>query len=150
MTCYRTVGGDRAEGKSARRRLVQVNLFFICRSYKSRGYSAGRIEERPHAMAGDLKLGPATEGGPDDVVGQMLPQVLDLTQATPLRDGLLGKRPVVLDAGSVERMSTPCAQVLLAAGRQGGDSFRIINASAVFRAALVDLGLQTEFSKWMD
>jgi anti-anti-sigma regulatory factor len=85
-----------------------------------------------------------------------LPQVLDLTAANALRDNLaalLDGRTVVLDAAGVERMSTPCAQVLLAAGRTagpGGAAFRILGASAVFRAALADLGLQAEFSKWMD
>jgi chemotaxis protein CheX len=85
----------------------------------------------------------------------MLPQILDLTYAQPLRDAmaalLIGGTPV-LDASAVERMSTPCAQVLLATGRAAvlaGDSFKILNASDVFRAALADLGLQPEFSKWM-
>jgi chemotaxis protein CheX len=87
---------------------------------------------------------------------RLLPQILDLTQAKSLRDSLaaqLAGHAVVLDAGAVERMSTPCAQVLLAAARAAGSadaSFRIINASAVFRTALADLGLVPEFCKWMD
>jgi len=50
-------------------------------------------------------------------------------------------------------MSTPCAQVLLAAGRAAvsmGISFRIMNASTVFRTALADLGLERAFSDWID
>jgi chemotaxis protein CheX len=85
-----------------------------------------------------------------------LPQILDLTAAKPLRDrleALLSGRAVIVDAGAVERMSTPCAQVLLAAARTASSaevSFRSINASAVFRTALDDLSLNSEFTKWMD
>ena len=84
-----------------------------------------------------------------------LPQVLDLTQAQNLRDTMaarLSDGPLVLDASAVERMSTPCAQVLLAAGRAAdlaSSAYQIINASDVFRTALADLGLEAEFSNWM-
>jgi anti-anti-sigma regulatory factor len=84
-----------------------------------------------------------------------LPQVLDLTRAQDLRETMaarLGGGPLVLDASAVERMSTPCAQVLLAAGRAAdlvGSPFQIIDASDEFRAALTDLGLQAEFKNWM-
>ncbi len=83
---------------------------------------------------------------------RVLPQILDLTEAKSLRDlvaALQGEGAVILDASAVDRMSTPCAQVLLAAGRTPGGAFKIINASDVFRTALADLGLQPEFSKWM-
>ena len=84
-----------------------------------------------------------------------LPAVLDLTEAQNLRDtmaAMLGNRPLLLDASAVERMSTPCSQVLLAAGRaadRAGLPFRINGASEVFKTALADLGLQSEFKKWM-
>jgi chemotaxis protein CheX len=84
-----------------------------------------------------------------------LPQILDFTQAQNLRDtvaALLGDGALVLDASAVERMSTPCAQVLLATGHaadSAGTSFEIRDASEVFRAALADLGLQTESKNWM-
>jgi chemotaxis protein CheX len=84
-----------------------------------------------------------------------LPQILDLTQARELRDRmltLLATGTVVLDASAVDRMSTPCAQVLLATGRAADAAdarFQIVNASHVFRTALADLGLQSEFSNWM-
>lgn len=87
--------------------------------------------------------------------GGSLPASLDFTQAQPLRDGLaalLARNPeLTLDASAVERMSTPCAQLLLAAGRSisATGNFRIVNASEHFRTALVDLGLQSEFSQWM-
>jgi len=81
-----------------------------------------------------------------------LPQSLDLTQAQALRDtltDLADHGAVALDASSVERMSTPCVQVLLAAGRASAP-FKILNASDAFKSALVDLGLQQTFSKWVD
>ncbi|MGO9357708.1 MAG: STAS domain-containing protein [Xanthobacteraceae bacterium] len=85
-----------------------------------------------------------------------LPQVLDLTQAQALRDRVadhLRAGALNLDAGAVERASTPCLQVLLAAGRaaeRAGTAYRILNASDAFGSALADLGLRAEFSKWMD
>jgi anti-anti-sigma regulatory factor len=84
-----------------------------------------------------------------------LPQTLDLTQARPLRDNmiaLLQGGGIVLDAAAVERMSTPCVQVLLAAGHAADASnsrFQIVNASDCFRAAIDDLGLQSQFTNWM-
>ncbi len=80
-----------------------------------------------------------------------LPSVLDLTGAQSLRDtlvALLGDGSLLLDASAVERMSTPCAQVLLAADL-AGSPFQVFEASDVFQAALADLGLQDEFKKWM-
>jgi anti-anti-sigma regulatory factor len=113
-------------------------------------------------MEGDLNLSPANGRGPaipfgqkPDVSTSTLPPILDLTQAKPLHEtltALLDQHTVILDAAAVERMSTPCAQVLLAVGRAAvaaGASFLILNPSAVFGAALADLGLQPEFSKWM-
>lgn len=81
--------------------------------------------------------------------------MLDLPQARGLKEDLarlLVQGAVVLDAAAVERMSTPSAQVLLAAGRAAaaaGTEFQIVNASEVFRAALADLGLQAEFKNWV-
>jgi anti-anti-sigma regulatory factor len=88
-------------------------------------------------------------------IANVLPTVLDFTQAQNLRDimiAVLNDQSIVLDASTVERMSTPCAQVIVAAGRAAdlaSSSFRIVGASEAFRAALDDLGLQAEFEKWM-
>jgi anti-anti-sigma regulatory factor len=90
-----------------------------------------------------------------DAASTQLSSVLDLVQAQVLRDDLirlLQDGAMVLDAGAVERMSTPCAQVLLAAGRAAeaaGTNLQIVNASEGFRSALADLGLQTEFKHWV-
>jgi anti-anti-sigma regulatory factor len=82
--------------------------------------------------------------------------MLDLVQALHLRDDMLrlaGDDCILLDAAVVERMSTPCAQILLAAGRAArasDKSFKITNASEVFRTAIAALGLQADFSNWME
>ena len=84
-----------------------------------------------------------------------LPHTLDLTQARGLQENmmaLLGGDEIVLDASAVERMSTPCMQVLLATGYAAGAaklSFRLVDASDAFRGAVADLGLQTQFTNWM-
>lgn len=84
-----------------------------------------------------------------------LPATLDLTAARDLRERLtamLSGNGVVLDMSAVERLSTPCIQVLLAAGR-GAEaakvSFQIVDASDAFRAAVADLGLETQFCNWV-
>lgn len=85
-----------------------------------------------------------------------LPASLDLTQAPIIREqlaSLLHGGDVALDAGAVERMSTPCVQVLLAAGRAAEAAqctFQIINASSCFREAVADLGLEHQFTQWMN
>ncbi|WP_257169950.1 STAS domain-containing protein [Bradyrhizobium sp. SRS-191] len=96
----------------------------------------------------------ATDDTPD--VAHALPQMLDLTQAAPLRDEMVrlaGAGGIALDASGVERMSTPCVQILLAAGRgaeAASKSFKITQASELFRTAVAELGLRSEFDKWME
>lgn len=112
--------------------------------------AATKISASNHGLGADVA--PGQESGADL---NRLPQVLDLTQAQNLRDSMaarLSEGALVLDASAVERMSTPCMQVLLAAGRAAdlaGSPFQIINVSDVFRTALADLGLQAEFKNWM-
>lgn len=84
-----------------------------------------------------------------------VPATLDLTAARDLRERLiamLSGNGVVLDMSAVDRMSTPCMQILLAAGRSADAaevSFQIVDASDAFRSAVADLGLETQFSNWM-
>lgn len=81
---------------------------------------------------------------------------LDLMAARDLQQDLksrLAAGAVVLDAQDVERMSTPCLQVVLAAGRAATVAnvpFRIVGASETFSAAVVELGLNSQFSIWME
>ena len=74
---------------------------------------------------------------------------LDLDAATPLRDRLVealdAGHGLVLDGAAVERVSTACLQVLVAAAREAarsGLSFLITNPSHVLAAAVADLALQ--------
>lgn len=113
--------------------------------------AAATINSSDQSQGADLRPGQESDGG-----AHRLPQLLDFAQAQNLRDtlaALLRDGALALDASAVERMSTPCAQVLLATGRAAGTagtSFEIRNASDVFRTALADLGLQTEFKNWID
>ncbi|GLH81196.1 hypothetical protein SSBR45G_61050 [Bradyrhizobium sp. SSBR45G] len=103
------------------------------------------IGTKDHAATGDAP-----------VVAHALPQMLDLTQATQLREEMIrivNAGSVVLDASGVERMSTPCVQILLAAARgarAANKSFKIKQASELFRTAIADLGLRHEFDNWME
>src|SRR5689334_5623792 len=89
-----------------------------------------------------------TGGGEDVPCGYhgvlSLPRMLDLPYAKMLRDLLLARLAVgnlILDATAVEWLSTPCAQVLLAAGRAAnaaGARFLIDGSSDALRQALSD------------
>ena len=102
-----------------------------------------------------MNINPTSHDERASTASHCLAQVLDLTQARVLRENmmaLLQNGAMVLDAGAVERMSTPCVQVLLAAGyaaAAANSRFQIVNASDSFRAALADLGLQSQFTDWM-
>jgi chemotaxis protein CheX len=81
--------------------------------------------------------------------------VLDIRAAGPLRDGLQKAlkrgKPVVVDAAQVDRLSTPCIQVLLAASKSAeAGSVRIVlaQASDPFVAAFGDLGLFAALMSW--
>jgi len=76
-------------------------------------------------------------------------------RASPLRDGLQKAlkrgKPIVLDAAQVDRLSTPCIQVLLAAGKSAeAAAGRIVlaQASDAFVAAFSDLGLFANLMSW--
>ena len=74
-----------------------------------------------------------------------LTDVLDLTEARPLADALLGVRgqAVALDASGVERLGALCLQVLIAARRTwaaDGSPFAIIRPSAAFSEQCARLG----------
>jgi chemotaxis protein CheX len=117
-----------------------------------RNRSLPELLEKVRHMEAATKISAGSEGA--DVLVR-LSQVLDLTQAQNLRDTMVARLSdgrLVLDASAVERMSTPCAQVLLAAGRAAdlaNSAYQITNASEVFRTALADLGLEAEFNNWM-
>ncbi|MCG8695927.1 MAG: STAS domain-containing protein [Minwuiales bacterium] len=82
---------------------------------------------------------------------------LDLAAATPLKDGLaeaMAKDPgVIVDASSVERLTTPCAQVLVASAlmlSKLGGGLIVRNPSEAFVSAFSDLGLNAVILQWLD
>jgi len=84
-----------------------------------------------------------------------LPAVLDLLAAEGLREAIretavLGGR-LEIDAAQVERMSTPCIQVLVAGGRAlnaAGVVPLIDQPSDAFMNGFYDLGLALELADW--
>ncbi len=84
-----------------------------------------------------------------------LPRELDLLAAEDLKEKmlefLLQDGGLILDATEVERISTPCIEVLFAAGiafGETGRNFRIDNPSLYFNDALTTLGLDDHFQCW--
>lgn len=84
-----------------------------------------------------------------------LAPVLDILTAEPLREIL--KESVVIggrldiDAGRVERMSTPCIQVIIA-GTQAlaakGVEFKVVKPTEAFMNAFYELGLFHVVADW--
>lgn len=140
-----------------------VNESLVCASFKDPASSAGSssIIAKPWISIVDIIV-----SAPDDLDeappsggvsgAYRLASRLDLTAARDLQQDLksrLAAGAVVLDAQDVERMSTPCLQVVLAAGRAAMAAnvpFRIVGASETFSAAVVELGLNSQFSIWME
>ena len=82
-----------------------------------------------------------------------LPRSLDLVAAAPLREMLRARlhagAPLVLNAGDVERVSTACVQVLLAAAAAAGARnlpFTLRDASPALVMAAQDLGVAARLS----
>ncbi|MEO5337029.1 MAG: STAS domain-containing protein [Magnetospirillum sp. WYHS-4] len=81
--------------------------------------------------------------------------VMDLRAAGPFK-GILEQAigrgvEVTIAAADVERLSTPCIQVLLAATaamEKGGIAFRIVGPTDAFISAFDDLGLFPVIMKW--
>lgn len=73
-----------------------------------------------------------------------LPETLDLSAAETLlsllREHVQPGVPCRLDAGAVGLLTTPCAQILVAAVRESGDVV-IENQSPAFQAGATDLGI---------
>lgn len=81
-----------------------------------------------------------------------LPAVLDISAAADFYQNLQhwcgSSATVVLDASTIERITTPCIQILLSANnslKKSGGGLKIIGASDAFLAACRDLGLEKPF-----
>lgn len=115
--------------------------------------SAPTALSEPHAPEGPKAQPPVDAGEPTKI---QLPSELDMLAAEPLRRQLLAaidaQLPLVIDGEEVERFSTPCAQVLLAALRSAeaaGVTVRLARPSSPLIAGLTDLGLLGSFSGWV-
>lgn len=80
---------------------------------------------------------------------------LDLRAAQPLKNALLRalgkKKSLVLEASSVERLSTACIQLLIAAGtafKEADLAFSLQNPSATLAESFNDLGLRPVLEEW--
>ena len=85
--------------------------------------------------------------------GLCLPATLDAEAAEPLRQELLSSlaagAALTLDGAAVARLSTPCAQVLVAAARTArahGQGFALRDASDALSESLALLGLDRELA----
>ncbi|MEH6476535.1 MAG: STAS domain-containing protein [Sneathiella sp.] len=84
-----------------------------------------------------------------------LPHILNLSVAEELREKFLQHLPLgtdlELDASQVETITTPCIQVIVAAGisiEDVGNKLTIHNPSTAFSDAFSDLGLTEYFDNW--
>ena len=87
-----------------------------------------------------------------------LSERLDITYVHTLHaevSAFLEKLPdganVALDGSKVERITTPCVQLLLSLGntcQNDGRGFAIKSASDVMHAAFADLGFQDQLNQW--
>jgi chemotaxis protein CheX len=81
-----------------------------------------------------------------------LATTLDLEASQPLRRALLSainskKKVISVDASQVQRVTTPCIQVLVAADSYAASKkkeFRLLQPSPYLQQALADMGLATE------
>ena len=94
---------------------------------------------------------------PDDSSVIDLDSDLDLVAATTLKERLIEAvdrdGAVVIDASSVERLTTPCVQVLVAAAQflAGQDkSLMVKDPSEAFVSAFSDLGLEDVLQQWVE
>ena len=85
----------------------------------------------------------------------VLPEILDFSAAgslkTALEGALSGGRSFKLDAKNVERLSTPCVQVLIAAERamKAADvPFTLSKPSDAFIDTFNDLGVFSHLKQW--
>lgn len=84
----------------------------------------------------------------------ILPAILDVTSAESLLSILkesITANHLILVAENVEKLTTPCIQLLLATEKTltaNGHTLRINSPSDAFKHALCDLGLKEQFNQW--
>lgn len=91
----------------------------------------------------------------DEAVRLELTPILDIRVSEEFRESFVAaisfQKKIVIDASGVERMSTPCVQVILAARKaieEAGLECALYQPSEVFVDAFNELGLFPELMKW--
>jgi anti-anti-sigma regulatory factor len=113
------------------------------------------VEKAASPSDADHPILAAAIGRGSDGSAIVLPRALDMAFASELLSRIRQRADdamLTLDASEVDYASTPCVQILLAAGRRRDAmncSLVIRHASDAFRRDIDDFGLQPEFSKWM-
>ncbi len=90
----------------------------------------------------------------DQVILKLLP-ILDMAAADDFLESLKScvsqNKNLTLDGAEVERVSTPCIQVLLAAAskvEKAGGQFSIVNATPMFERGMRELGVLDDLNNW--
>lgn len=85
----------------------------------------------------------------------VLREILDIAAAGALRDevsaALSGRKALAVDGASVRKLSTPCVQVLIAAGMEAerqGKPFTLEVISPAFTDAFNSLGFSEYLDRW--
>ncbi len=83
--------------------------------------------------------------------------ILDMAVAeellNTLRESLALAKNIILNAESVDRISTPCIQIILAcagAVEKKGGRFSLAEASSAFERGMRDLGLLEYYKNWSE
>ena len=92
----------------------------------------------------------------DKATVTLLP-ILDMSASDEFLDVMKAcvsaQNSIILDGEDVQRVSTPCVQVMLGAAKtveDAGGSFTIKNMSSDFERALRELGLAEYIDKWSE
>ena len=85
----------------------------------------------------------------------VLEPTLDIIAAADLKEKLVGlvdgPGKIAIDASKVERIMTPCIQLIIAAEielSKNQKELKLVDASDEFTNALIDSGLEKYYAKW--
>jgi chemotaxis protein CheX len=91
--------------------------------------------------------------GDNVIIG--LVSILDMSVAddflSQMREGVAGHKNLSLNAQNVERLSTPCVQIMLSAAAEienKGGRFTVENISKGFERSMRELGLSDHLKNW--
>lgn len=101
-----------------------------------------------------MSMGFAIKQKDGDVVVS-LHSILDMAAAegllTCLRESVSKNKNVILDASNIERVSTPCMQIILATAKKvetNGHIFGLLNPSVALERGMRELGMMDYLNNW--